>query len=47
MVEVGVKEVEYLRDPWGRIIALNDVTYNPNTKPPPSNSFGQLASKAE
>lgn len=41
MADVGVKEVGYQRDAWGRIIALNDVKFSQNAKPPPSDSFGQ------
>lgn len=41
MTEVGAKEVEYMRDAWGRIVALNGIDYNPNSKPPPANAFGQ------
>ena len=42
MKECGVKEVEYMRDAWGRIVALNDVKYNPNSKPPKADGFGQM-----
>ena len=42
MTECGVKEVEYLRDPWGRIIATNDVKYNPNARQPANDGFGQM-----
>lgn len=41
MAECGVTEVEYKRDAWGRIVALNDVKYNPNPVPPKSDGFGQ------
>lgn len=42
MAEVGVEEVAYARDAWGRIIALNDDKYSPDVTPPKSDAFGQL-----
>merc|ERR1711924_585953 len=42
MKECGVEEPTYKRDYWGRIIAVNDVKYNPNSSPPPADAFGQL-----
>jgi flagellar biosynthesis GTPase FlhF len=42
MAEVGVEEVAYARDAWGRIIALNNDKYSPDVTPPKSDGFGQL-----
>ena len=45
MKECGVEEVGYRRDAWGRIIAMNDVKFNPNETPPPCDALGQLRNK--
>ena len=46
MAEVGVEEVAYARDAWGRIIALNDDKYNPGVvTPPKSDAFGQMRAR--
>ena len=46
MHDATVVEVEYQRDAWGRIIARNDVKYNPNVSPPKGDAFGQLRNRA-
>merc|ERR1711990_1382988 len=29
MTEIGVEQIEYQRDPWGRIVARNDIKSHP------------------
>ena len=42
MTEIGVEQIEYQRDPWGRIVARNDIKSHPNVYPPKYDAFGQL-----
>lgn len=45
MAELGLQEVTYQRDAWGRIVAPNAVKFSPNVSPPPSDAFGQVRAR--